>query len=552
MRNKIIFALVVVGVLGALGSAYVYAVPSKPLPPVFNPAPESVRAGDLRQRDHRELPGERREHQHLPRGGGRSCAILVTEGQQVTQGHAARQIDDSIQRATVSSRSPRRRPRRRCSRSSRRSRARRTSRSRARRSSWPGEPQDARDTLDKQQSSYKLDPVGQQGRARQRDQRAEGRKGEPRRGHAPVRADQGRRLGVRHPRTRRSSRGARQGLRGLERAAREVHPQGPGRRRRHVDRRRGRLRLAAGRLRHVHAGVRPGRRDGHVEGHPGVRCYIDEILIPRLPRRQAAGADVHPRHEPRRSRSSSFACSRTSRRRSSSRTSGRRRSTCGCCPSSSASSRRRACRCFPASSSTSTSGRSDVRKRSAALVLSSARQCAGCAVGPDFHRPARPDRRKLHAEPAQRRRRRRKGQRFVEGQPVAGDWWRLLRCPALDSIVDQALAANPGLEAARATLRQNQDSLRAGYGVFFPQVDARGQRSAESSTIPPRVSSRAARSTSSRSRVPSATRIDIWGGSPAGRRSSGRRRRAAIRARRARDAHEQRRRRRHCAGRVSR
>ena len=49
----------------------------------------------------------------------------------------------------------------------------------------------------------------------------------------------------------------------------------------------------------------------------------------------------------------------------------------------------------------------------------------------------------------------------------------MLRCPALDAIVGEALAGNPGLDAARATLRQSQDSLRAGYGVFFPQVDAK-------------------------------------------------------------------------------
>jgi NodT family efflux transporter outer membrane factor (OMF) lipoprotein len=56
---------------------------------------------------------------------------------------------------------------------------------------------------------------------------------------------------------------------------------------------------------------------------------------------------------------------------------------------------------------------------------------------------------------------------------VAADWWQVLRSPALDSIVKQAIAANPGLESARATLRKNQDNLRAGYGVFFPQFDAR-------------------------------------------------------------------------------
>ena len=63
-----------------------------------------------------------------------------------------------------------------------------------------------------------------------------------------------------------------------------------------------------------------------------------------------------------------------------------------------------------------------------------------------------------------------KAQRFVEGQKVGADWWRLLSCPELDAIVVQALARNPTLEAARATLRASQDTLKAGYGVFVPQA----------------------------------------------------------------------------------
>ena len=33
MRNKVIFVMVIIGVLGALFSAYVYAVPNKPQAP---------------------------------------------------------------------------------------------------------------------------------------------------------------------------------------------------------------------------------------------------------------------------------------------------------------------------------------------------------------------------------------------------------------------------------------------------------------------------------------------------------------------------------------
>lgn len=96
----------------------------------------------------------------------------------------------------------------------------------------------------------------------------------------------------------------------------------------------------------------------------------------------------------------------------------------------------------------------------------------GCAVGPDFHRPAVPADRGYTADPASSTTvADGKTQHFVEGERVAADWWRLLECPALDAIVVEAIAANPGLEAARASLRRSQDSLRAGYGVFLPQAN---------------------------------------------------------------------------------
>ena len=105
---------------------------------------------------------------------------------------------------------------------------------------------------------------------------------------------------------------------------------------------------------------------------------------------------------------------------------------------------------------------------------------AGCAVGPDFHRPAAPTDRRYTSEPTRTTAvADGKSQRFNEGQAVAANWWRILRCPALDTVVAEALAGNPGLESARATLRKNQDSLRAGYGAFFPQVDAHAGASRE-------------------------------------------------------------------------
>lgn len=66
----------------------------------------------------------------------------------------------------------------------------------------------------------------------------------------------------------------------------------------------------------------------------------------------------------------------------------------------------------------------------------------------------------------------RTAQRFSPGAKVAADWWRLFNSTDLDAVIARALAHNPGLEAAQASLRQSQDSLRSGYGIFYPQVAA--------------------------------------------------------------------------------
>ena len=47
-------------------------------------------------------------------------------------------------------------------------------------------------------------------------------------------------------------------------------------------------------------------------------------------------------------------------------------------------------------------------------------------------------------------------------------------------MINEALVENPGLQSAQASLRQSQDLLRSGYGIFYPQVggefDATRQR----------------------------------------------------------------------------
>lgn len=111
-------------------------------------------------------------------------------------------------------------------------------------------------------------------------------------------------------------------------------------------------------------------------------------------------------------------------------------------------------------------------RRCGAVVLMAL--LAGCAVGPNFVRPAAPP--VTHyardADPTQTVAAQGAAQRFAPGGKVAADWWRLFNSPKLDAAVAEALAANPGLEAAQASLRQSEHTLRAGYGIFYPGVAA--------------------------------------------------------------------------------
>ena len=98
----------------------------------------------------------------------------------------------------------------------------------------------------------------------------------------------------------------------------------------------------------------------------------------------------------------------------------------------------------------------------------------GCAVGPDFVRPAPPDTDRYTREAQSEATVAADGQtqQFKPGAGIPADWWRLFKSPQLDAVVRQAISNNPTLQAAEASLRQSQDNLRAGYGLYFPEGQA--------------------------------------------------------------------------------
>ncbi len=112
-----------------------------------------------------------------------------------------------------------------------------------------------------------------------------------------------------------------------------------------------------------------------------------------------------------------------------------------------------------------------------ALALVTIAALPGCAVGPNFQQPRAPPGAGFTPTPlppvtAAAHVPGGDAQRFVEGQDVAFDWWRAFDSPALNSLVEQALRANPTVAAAQAALRQGQEQVYAQRGYFYPSVAA--------------------------------------------------------------------------------
>ncbi len=96
----------------------------------------------------------------------------------------------------------------------------------------------------------------------------------------------------------------------------------------------------------------------------------------------------------------------------------------------------------------------------------------GCAVGPDFVRPKPPavSRYTQGKQPTETVSADGQAQVFEYGANITEDYWRMFKSPPLNAMIREAIEENPGLQSAQARLRQSQENLRAGYGVFFPQI----------------------------------------------------------------------------------
>lgn len=110
---------------------------------------------------------------------------------------------------------------------------------------------------------------------------------------------------------------------------------------------------------------------------------------------------------------------------------------------------------------------------------------ASCAVGPNYRPPA-PPASTGYASPGALAPSTQavalpggEAQRFVDGLDIPGQWWTLFHSSELNALVDQALAHNPTLESAQASLRQARETALAARGALFPSLSAAYQAERE-------------------------------------------------------------------------
>ena len=109
---------------------------------------------------------------------------------------------------------------------------------------------------------------------------------------------------------------------------------------------------------------------------------------------------------------------------------------------------------------------------------------AGCAVGPDFKplAPPAPDAyaaQVLAPSTASGGAAGGEAQRFVFGGDLPGQWWTLFGSSPLDALIREAMTNYPDIAAQQAALRAARENVRAGGGIFLPQIQGSGSATRE-------------------------------------------------------------------------
>ncbi|HVT62989.1 MAG TPA: efflux transporter outer membrane subunit [Legionellaceae bacterium] len=99
----------------------------------------------------------------------------------------------------------------------------------------------------------------------------------------------------------------------------------------------------------------------------------------------------------------------------------------------------------------------------------------GCAVGPNFHRPEAPkiNHYTEHQLPKTTATTPTIGgskQYFKMNQKIKAQWWTVFHSKALNNILNEALKANPDINAAKASLRMAHEATKVSRTAFLPSL----------------------------------------------------------------------------------
>ena len=100
---------------------------------------------------------------------------------------------------------------------------------------------------------------------------------------------------------------------------------------------------------------------------------------------------------------------------------------------------------------------------------------AGCAVGPNFNKPAAPSVAGYTPTPLSTTSSTPsvsggEEQHFLEGGDIPGQWWTLFHSQPLNDLIERSLKANPDLKAAQAALLVARENMLAQRGAYYPSV----------------------------------------------------------------------------------
>lgn len=103
-------------------------------------------------------------------------------------------------------------------------------------------------------------------------------------------------------------------------------------------------------------------------------------------------------------------------------------------------------------------------KRSLSASLGAAALLSACSVGPNFKTPASPTEYPVEAEALSSER------HIALGKQIEAEWWTLFASQPLDELIKQAMADNYDIAAAKETLLETEEAVKAARGGLYPSA----------------------------------------------------------------------------------